>query len=174
MYWIWQSARDFPPAYWCPALNAVGLRQPNADKVLSVIIIYPVQTNIVLSLHTKLSVSLTFVLISICYMCRSWKIFFWEVQYCEFGALLTVLTSIQYICPLIMTYSRQAVEAPSFRDCWHTKVLRLSAQLTGSLYHQEIFLVLISARDLVDPRAIVEPEVLCQWKVQFGIFRLVA
>jgi len=61
-------------------------------------------------------------------------------------------------------YRPGQVEAPRFQDNRHMKVVRLSALRTGRLYPQEIFLVLISVRGWVEPRAIVRPEGLCQWK----------
>jgi hypothetical protein len=47
----------------------------------------------------------------------------------------------------------------------HMKVVRLSALRTARPYPQQIFMLLIYVGSCVDPRAIVRPEGLCQWKI---------
>jgi len=106
MHWLRQPARDFPPA-----IIAEDVPQQNADKRFECIHNTPctncvVETNIVISLHTKVHFIFTFVHKSIWYICGSWKGVFREIQYSKNGAVLTVLTPIKYVCPLIMTCSR--------------------------------------------------------------------
>jgi hypothetical protein len=54
---------------------------------------------------------------------------------------------------------------PEFLENRNMKVARLSALCTCCLYSQEVSLIFISVRGLVDPRAVVRPEGLIQWKV---------
>jgi hypothetical protein len=67
--------------------------------------------------------------------------------------------------PLQVPGGSRRLRLLEFLDNRHMKVVRLSALRTGFLYPQEIFLVLISVRCWVNPRATVRPEGLSHWKI---------
>jgi hypothetical protein len=67
--------------------------------------------------------------------------------------------------PWAVPWGSRRLRLPGFLDNRHLKVVRLSALRTGRLYPQEGFLVLISDRGWVDPRATTRPEGLSYWKI---------
>ena len=68
----------------------------------------------------------------------------------------------------------QEVEDPKFQDNLYMMVVRLSVLHSGPLYSQEIFLIRISVKSWVNPRATVRPVRLCQWKISITPSRIEA
>jgi hypothetical protein len=85
----------------------------------------------------------------------------WRVSHSIFSyqskCMCNILHSSNPITGLERSWGLHNVEAPRFQDSGHMKVVRLSALGTGHLYPQEIFLVLISVRDWVNPKTTVRP-----------------
>jgi hypothetical protein len=88
------------------------------------------------------------------------------------GSIDDVCHDVWGECKAIPLQALTGPEGFRFQDNRHMKVARLSALRTGHLYPQEIFLVLISVRGWVDPRAIVCPDGLCRWKICCGTVAL--
>jgi hypothetical protein len=72
--------------------------------------------------------------------------------------IYNIIYNICYKTKLSRYRLGEALGPPEFLDNRHMKVVRLSALRTGRLYPQEEFLVLISVRGWVDPRATMRPE----------------
>ena len=71
----------------------------------------------------------------------------------QFQAIVNVVIKKKVKQSHYRPWGFQEVKAPRFQDTRHMKVVRLSALRTGRLYPQEIFLILISVRGWVNPRA---------------------
>ena len=68
-------------------------------------------------------------------------------------------------CKAIQLQAWTGREASIFQDNRHMKMVRLSTERTGSLYPQQLFLLLISVIGWVNLRSIVRPEGLFQLKI---------